>query len=175
MAKKIVIDNETNELNYLFGGYFSACGKINMYKSKRRRQGSKTYQRKRPRQGSKTYRKTYRNTYQIEITIYFENLKDGKLFQENFGGDVRPFGGYFNPKSYPKGYKYRKKWRWRISYSEAGFFLKAIQPYLIGNLIKRKVKLALKYHNYKQKHFYSNLESYSKQKHKYYLQMRRLK
>ena len=153
MDKKIKIDNETNELNCMLGGYFSYGGKINIcnYKMK----------------GRKT------RFYDLKILVYFDNLKDANLFKDNWGGGV--CDDTLRNKKYPKKIKFKKNIYWRLYSSDTGYFLRAIQPYLIGNLTKKRVKLALRFHNYKQKHIQQQSEAYRKQKHKYYLQMRRLR
>ena len=160
MVKKIKIDNETDELNYLFGGYFSACGSVRI-----------------GRRLSRKIKGSYMKlcNYDLIVNVFFEDLKDAKLLQQNFGG------GIDIPKDFKctiyegRICKYKKHIRWRMNCNEAGLFLGAIQPYLIGKLIKKKVKLAIKFHNYKQKHFKTKNEVYKKQKHQFYLQMRRLK
>ncbi|KKL86770.1 hypothetical protein LCGC14_1941370, partial [marine sediment metagenome] len=104
--------------------------------------------------------------YEMRLTLHFDNLRDAELFKENFGGTVN----ILSQKATNK-----RKYRWQIYGGEAGYFMKVVQPYLIGNLIKKKVKLALSYHNYIRKHYQQQNEAYRKHKHQFYLQMKRLK
>ena len=64
---KIEINNETNELNYLFGGYFSGCGRVKIRKIKQ---------------------DVSSVSYDLSICVSFDNMKFAKLFKENFGGYI---------------------------------------------------------------------------------------
>ena len=155
MVKKIKIDNETNELNYLFGGYFSGCGKIYLFKTRQPR----------------LLNSPQRFRWELRVMVYFEDLKDAELFKKNWGGGV--VKEIKNPPHW--GGKLRRRYTIQVKWSDAGFFIKAIQPYLMGSLIKKRAKLGLKFHNYQQKHWHQSSDAVREQKHKYYLQMKRLK
>ncbi|KKL14972.1 hypothetical protein LCGC14_2510300, partial [marine sediment metagenome] len=135
MVKKIEIDNETNELNYLFGGYFSGQGRI--YYIKEKVNGRHPFGR-----------------HFLRITVCFEDLKDAEMFKHNWGGNnittINP-----SPSVWTSGKnKVKKIHRLTINHSDSGFLLNAIQPYIIGKFMKKKVNLAIKIHNYCQKHWH---------------------
>ena len=66
---KIEINNETNELNFLFGGYFSGRGSVTI----------------------KKYGKL-KGSYAIRASLFFDSMKFAKLFEENFGGGYNQSG-----------------------------------------------------------------------------------
>ena len=153
MVKKIKIDNETNELNYLFGGYFSAIGRIFIRKYKNKM-----------------------GSYSLRSEVFFDDLKIAKLFQENFGGTVRvckntTIKHWRSKKGKVKNIRRHICWRT----IDGGEFYHAIYPYIINKRMKKKIKIAIKYWRYQQQHFGESKYPVREQKHKYYLQMKRLK
>ena len=152
MAKKIEINNETNELNYLFGGYFSGRGIISIVRHNP---------------------KAKRGSYWIMIYISFEDKSAAKLFQENFGGSIRERKYPKHWKS-PKTKKNRKMSVWCVAHCEAMDFLCAIEPYILNKRMEKRIILAKKFYNYQQKNSWGKTDRIRKQKHKYYLSMRSL-
>ena len=157
MPKKIEITNETNELNFLFGGYFSGRGNIGLIKI------------------NSSKLQNYTSTYKLYIEIHFDEMKFAKLFQKNFGGYI-----FVIPKSKPKpklwnGRRSNRNIRCYVPMLEANDFLSAIEPYIIDKKMKKKIKVAREYHKYQQKNLWRKTEQVRKQKHKFYLQMRGLK
>ena len=148
MVKKIEINWETNELNYLFGGYFSAIGSIWIYK------GNQS-------EGS----------YYLRTSIHFDELRIAKLFQKSFGGNI----GKNSTPTHWKQHRARRNIIWVTNGSHSFEFLNSIEPYIIDKKVKKKIVVAKAYYNYQQKNFSGKSERVRKQKHKYYLQMRRLK
>lgn len=159
--KKIEIDNETNELNWLFGGYFSGVGNIYIYKQK------EDYKIKKG--------KNKRTRYRLRTSIHFDDKKIAELFKENFGGAIRNKNDNKNRIVKGKEIPRKRNWWWYCVGSNAGCFIGAIQPYILEKRMKKQIKIGLKFHNYQLKHLFSQSETVRKQKHKYYLQMRRLR
>ena len=153
MAKKIEINNETNELNYLFGGYFSGCGHVNLYKVKK-----------------------YEESYSFKGNVAFDDLKIAKLFQQNFGGIIReesrtpPFWNENN-----KVNKIWKKFSWYIDGVMLKDFIVIIKPYVINKRLLKRFEILEKFIGCQLKNKNQKSERYRKQKHKYYLRMRRLR
>ena len=150
---KSKINFETNELNYLFGGYFSGCGHINLYKMKKSK-----------------------GCYSFKGNVSFDDLKIIELFQKNFGGIIReeqkpaPFWNENN-----KVNKIWKKYTWYIDGGMLKDFILAIKPYIINKRLLKRFEIAEKFISYQQKYLHNRSEIVRKQKHKYWLQMRRLK
>ena len=150
------INFEANELNFLFGGYFSAIGKINI---NQRRIGKKKW-----------------NSYTLYITLSFQDLKIAKLFQKNFGGNIQ-IQTFDFPEHWrkPKVKRTLARIHWGCVSSHAIEFLTSIETYMIDNKKIKQIKLARKYWYYQQKNLNLQSEAVRKQKHKYYLQMRALR
>ena len=150
-----MITNETNELNYLFGGYFSAIGKITLQKAN----------------GGRINKQS---SYNLFVQLYFREIKIAKLFQQNFGGVVKKV----NKENFPPHFVKNRPIRsvlWYVNSLNAYDFLVAIEGYVIDSKIKKQIKVAKAYYLYQQTNFHRRLERVRKQKHKYYLQMRGLK
>ena len=154
-----MITNETNELNYLFGGYFSARGKIVIRKKLRKRSDGRNNL----------------GGYELYINICFDDLKIAKLFQENFGGDIKRLKRSNltrKRKEISQTFKIKRNVIWRIGSGNVMDFLTAIEPYIIEKRIEKQIKIAKEYYRYQQKHYSGQTDKVRKQKHKYYLQMR---
>ena len=155
---KVKINFETNELNYLFGGYFSGCGKLRI--------------------GKKTHGV---GSYSLTINICFDDLKIAELFQQSFGGHLYKRKSNVITKQGLKGksqtttFKIRKIYRWVSAENSTKDFIYAIEPYIIDKQMKKRFAVAKAYYNYQQKNSGLHSDVVRKQKYKYYLQMRRLK
>ena len=148
MPKKIIISNETNELNFLFGGYFSYGGCVTLRK-----------------------KKNTKASYCLTIALSFDDMKIAKLFQESFGGCIEKKSKRFPEHWTQSPSKITKNIRWRISGVNLNDFISAIEPYLIGINIKKKIKIAKEFHKYQQRNFQGRSKKVRDERHKFYLQM----
>ena len=149
MVKKIKIDNETNELDYLFGGYFSVCGKIDMVK-----------------------KKAHTSTYYLPIRVSFDEMRTAKLFQKRFGGFIRQNS---HSCEHMENSKITRDINCRVSGGEILPFLKKIKPFIIGKRMQKRIEIAIGFRKYQMRHFNQKTDKVRKERHKYYLRMRRLR
>ena len=158
MAKKIEITNETNELNFLFGGYFSGRGNVLLHKMKSKKGG----------------------VFYLKVSISFDDMKIAKLFQENFGGKIKKGVENIERKkrngvNIKEKYEIKRNILWVISCLNAMDFLSSIQPFIIEKKTKKKIDIAINYCKFQNKNLWRKTEEIRKQRNKFYLQMRRLK
>ena len=144
--KKIEINNETNELNYYFAGYFDSRGSISIGK----------------------HGKKKLHAYQLKSSCCFDNKKQAELFKMNFGGTIQD--NRERKISHWKG-KLNKTWEWKMNNYE---FIDNILPYILGKKTKQKLELAKKFFHYKKQYLWSHSPKVRAGKRKMYLQMRRL-
>jgi len=153
---KLKICNEANELNYYFGGLFDGIGKIYIHRELRRD------------------RKQTGLTFVMNLYCGFDNKNLAKLFQQNFGGLIHDYSRSINPKTKNR---YKKPFVWRSQRGNAMDFLCAIQPYILGKKMSKKVEVAIKFEKFKERNLGKHNKTHpsiAKKRKDFYQKMRKL-
>jgi len=150
---KSLINHETNELNYYFGGYFESRHSICIAKIK--------------------VKNTKRVLYQLRLKLFSPEKSVIKLFKQNFGGCTISK----NNKKYAK--PKNTKWWWSCNSEATIDFLYAIKPYIQGKKLLKKVELAIRFRKFQLKSYrrWGNTKSSNKirkKREEFYQEMRRL-
>lgn len=142
------INHEANELNYYFGGYFEAKGRIYLIKNRKSK------------------------GYGLSSAVFFSDKKVAELFKQNFGGLIIQKDTNFKFGNVTK--KKYKLWLWKCNAESTTDFLQAIQPYIIGKKLIKKIELMIKFRRFRQRNFCSNSKYARETREKYYQEMKKL-
>ncbi len=165
--KESQINNEDDQLNHYFAGYFEGYGRVRLYKHKTK---SKWYSKK-----EKRMKKSKGESYHLIINIFFEDKKVAELFKEQWGGSIIK---ELRIKEYRKDLNFESKrkkiYQWIAECNSSIDFLGAIYDFILGKKLRKKIELAMKFRRFQRKNFNMRTESVKRTKEKFYQQLKRL-